>query len=262
MSVDPNDYLKAIGESGEGPHDIGQVALMLSALDHPGKSLEPSLAHLREIAEKMRAGAGLIHRVADGTQLLSSLLAGRLGYDGDRLTYDDPKNADLIAVIERRRGLPVALGILYMHAARAAGLGASGLNTRGHFVVRLTHRHDDVVIDPFNGGAVIGSEQSSDAGLAEPVSDIDVLLRLQNNLKMRALEQGSAERALELARRMSLLAPRRPDIWFDLARINEAVGVLGAARKAFETCLLLAPAGETLHNEAVLALSHLKRRLN
>ena len=52
-------------------------------------------------------------------------------------TYDDPQNADLMAVIDRRRGLPVALGILYIHAARAAGLEASGLNTPDHFLLQL-----------------------------------------------------------------------------------------------------------------------------
>ncbi len=100
-------------------------------------------------------------------------------------------------MIERRRGLPVALGILYMHAARAAGMTASGLNTQSHFLVRLGHRHDDVTIDPFNGGVVLEAgaalpAQLGDAHLAQAVGDTDVLLRLQNNLKLRALENGDA----------------------------------------------------------------------
>ena len=115
------------------------------------------------------------------------------------LNYDDPRNADLVSVIDRRRGLPVALGILYIHAARAAGMVAAGLNTQGHFVVRLAHRQDDVTIDPFNGGVVRRSRRicrrrtatAADVGLAQPVSDTDVLLRLQNNLKLRALDQGN-----------------------------------------------------------------------
>ena len=263
---DPFAYLKSIGESGDGPHDIARVALKLAALDHPGKSLEPYLAHLNEIDEAMRAGRGLIRRVGDGAQLLASLFADRLGYEGDRLTYDDPKNADLMAVIDRRRGLPVALGILYIHAARAGGMRASGLNTQGHFVIRITHRHDDVTVDPFNNGSVLTGDRVPaalrDAAIAEPVSDTDVLLRLQNNLKIRALEAKDHERGLELARRMTLIAPRRPDLWFDMGRINEALGVLGSARKAYETCLELAKAGEPLHNEAVLSLANLKRRLN
>lgn len=260
------EYLKAIGMAGDGPHDIARVGLMLASLDHPKLPLEPSLTHLEEIAAEMDAQAPMLRRVGDGAQLLSAVLADRFGYDGDRANYDDPRNADLIEVMERRRGLPVALGILYMHAARAGGMKAEGLNTQGHFLVRITYRHDDVTIDPFNGGAVLGAENMPaalrDAGLAEPVSDTDVLLRLQNNPKIRALQQGDTVRGLELTRRMALIAPRRADLWFDMARMNEALGALGAARQAYETCLELARTGDVLHNEAALLLAALKRRLN
>jgi hypothetical protein len=51
-------------------------------------------------------------------------------------------------------------------------------------------------------------------------------------------------------------------LWFDLARLNEAGGILGAARNAYEMCLERAPSGQALHNEAAIALSQLKRRLN
>jgi regulator of sirC expression with transglutaminase-like and TPR domain len=268
MSHDPLDYLKRVGESGGDPLDIAHVALMLAALDHPERPLEPYLARLREIEEAMKAQSPLIVRAEDGAQALVDLLARRLGYDGDRLEYDDPRNADLIAVIDRRRGLPVALGILYMHAARAAGMQASGLNTQSHFVLRLAHRGEELTIDPFNGGVAVDRQhmpvelRPEDAGLAQLVSDTDVLLRLQNNLKLRALDAGDSPRGLEVARRMVLIAPRRPDLWFDLARLNEAVGVLGAARDAYGMCLELAPPGRGLHNEAAISLAQLKRRLN
>jgi regulator of sirC expression with transglutaminase-like and TPR domain len=268
MTNEPLEYLKRLGQSGEGPHDVARAALMLAALDHPGRSLAPYLAHLTEIEEAMRAQAEMFLRVDDGARALVELLVGRLSYDGDRMEYDDPRNADMMAVIDRRRGLPVALGILYLHAARAGRMQASGLNTQSHFVLRLSHRGDDLTIDPFHGGQVVDREhmpvelRPDDAGLAQPVSDTDVLLRLQNNLKMRALSAGDGERALELTRRMVLVAPSRPDVWFDLARLNEAVGILGAARNAYEMCLERAPSGQALHNEAAIALSQLKRRLN
>jgi len=268
MTNEPLEYLKRLGESGEGPHDIARAAVMLAGLDHPGRPLAPYLAHLNAIEEAMRSEVRTILRVGDGARALVDLLVGRLGYDGDRLEYDDPRNADMMAVIDRRRGLPVALGILYMHAARAAGMLASGLNTQSHFVLRLSHKGDDVTIDPFHGGQIVDREhlpvelRPDDAGLAQPVSDSDVLLRLANNLKMRALGGGDGERALELARRMVLVAPMRQEMWFDLARLNEAVGILGAARNAYEMCLARAPAGQALHNEVAIALSQLKRRLN
>lgn len=253
------EYLALIGRGGETTYDIAGAALMLAALDHPGLPLEPARTHLRDIEAAMRGRAASIRRVGDGAKALAELLAGQYGYDGDRATYDDPANADLIAVIERRRGLPVALGVLYIHAARAAGLKASGLDTAGHFLIRVTHRHDDVTLDPFNGGALVAD---GTALLAQPVSDTEVLLRLQNNLKMRALEKDDTARSLAIAERMATLAPRRADLWFDLARLNEASGIFGAACAAYESCLALSRAGDGLHNEATLLLANLKRRLN
>ncbi|MBI3678590.1 MAG: transglutaminase family protein [Proteobacteria bacterium] len=273
VKENPMDYLQRLGQAGEGPHDIATAALMLAALDHSSRALEPYRAHLAEIADAARAEGRLTANVEDGARALAALLVGRYGYDGDRLAYEDPQNADFIAVMDRRRGLPVALGILYMHAARAAGYEACGLNTAGHFLLRMTVRGSEALIDPFNGGAAIdpeklgappgrGSQAVEDIRLAEPVSDSDVLLRLENNLKMRAINTGERARALEIAHRMVLIAPRRGELWVDLAKINEAVGALGAAQKAYEACLALVKPGSALHNEAALAHHTLKRKLN
>jgi regulator of sirC expression with transglutaminase-like and TPR domain len=270
---EPVEFLRRLGEADENPIDIATAALMLAALDHSGRPLAPYRAHLAEIAGAAQAEAQLAMTVENGAHALAGLLAGRFGYDGDRSAYDDPHNANLIAVIDRRRGLPVALGILYLHAARAAGLGAAGLDTPGHFLLRVELRSAALLIDPFNGGAalerevlgappVMGEPAPEDIRPPEPVSDIDVLLRLQNNLKLRALQSGERLRALEIAKRMVLIAPRKPELWIDLARLNEAAGALCAAQKAFEACLSLAAPGEALHNESALGLHALKRRIN
>lgn len=270
---DPAEYLRQLGQAGEGVHDIATAALMLSALDHAGRPLEPYLKHFAEIAEHARVEARLSTSAENSARSLSALLVGRYGYDGDRLAYDDPQNADFMSVVDRRRGLPVALGIVYIHAARAAGLEAAGLNTPGHFLLRIALRGTEALIDPFNGGAAldretlggpprIGTPAPDDPRLAEAVGDIEVLLRLENNLKLRVLQAGERTRGLEIAKRMVLIAPRRAELWIDLARLNEASGALGAAKRAYEACLSLAQSGAALHNEAALGLHGLKRRLN
>lgn len=270
---DPADYLRRLGQAGDGPHDIAGAALMLAALDHSGRELEPYHKHLHELAEHAKAEARLTATAEDGARAMAGLLVGHYGYDGDRMSYDDPQNADFMAVIDRRRGLPVALGILYIHAARAAGFDAAGLNTPGHFLLRISLRGQEALIDPFNGGAAVHRERlgappamsahESDAPHApETVSDIDVLLRLENNLKLRALQAGERTRSLEIAKRMVLIAPKKPELWIDLARLNESVGALGAAQKAYEACLSLLKPGAGYHNEAALALHALKRKLN
>jgi regulator of sirC expression with transglutaminase-like and TPR domain len=270
---DPADYLRQIGQAGEGQLDIAHTALMLSALDHSGRPLDPYRAHLADIAEHARAEARLATTAESGARALAALLAGRYGYDGERIAYDDPGNADFMTVIDRRRGLPVALGILYIHAARAAGFQATGLNTPGYFLLKISLRSGEALIDPFNGGAALERESlgappgmrlpsSEDAQPAETAGDVDVLLRLENNLKVRAVQAGERLRAIEIAKRMVLIAPRRPELWLDLGRLSEATGALGAAQKAFEACLSLVPTGQSLHNEAALSLHALKRRLN
>ena len=270
---DPAEFLRQLGEAGDGPHDIARAALMLSALDHSGRPLAPYEKHLKDIAGAARAEAGHAPNIEAGARALSTLMVGRYGYDGDRLSYDDPQNADIMAVIDRRRGLPVALGILYLHAARAAGFEAMGLNYPGHFLLSISMRGYEVLIDPFNGGAsldrerlgappAMGAQMHEGAEHSEFVSDIEVLLRLTNNLKLRALNNGERIRALEIAKRMVLIAPKRPELWMDLARLNEASGALGAAQRAYEACLSLVPGGQSLHNEAALGLHALKRRLN
>ncbi len=270
---DPADYLRALGEAGEGPFDIAEAALMLAVLDHKDRSLDPYRKHLAEIAERTTDAVRLLAHVEDVAHAISTLLVGIYGYDGDRMSYDDAQNANLMAVIDRRRGLPVALGILYLHAARAAGLMAQGVNSPGHFLLRIVHQGEEMLIDPFNGGVGVDQERlggpprmgamtADDPRVTEPVSDAEVLLRLENNLKLRAINKGERQRALDVAKRMTLIAPRRAELWIDMARLNEAVGSLGAAKKAYEACMALARQGSGLHNEAALGLYALKRKLN
>src|SRR4051812_23704227 len=96
--------------------DLDIAALELSALDHDGVDLAPYAAQLdgyeselREADDDEPAETG-----AEQAQLLSTVLAGRHGLSGDAETYDAPLNADMIRVLDRRKGLPVSLSIIYV----------------------------------------------------------------------------------------------------------------------------------------------------
>jgi regulator of sirC expression with transglutaminase-like and TPR domain len=282
--IAPAEFLRRLGEAGDGPHDLASAALMLAALDRPEKKLAPFYAHLAELAETVIAESQFARHAESASHALSSIIAGHYGYEGEREHYDDPQNADLMAVIERRRGLPVALGIIYIHAARAGGMDACGLVSPGHFLIKVTVRGSEALVDPFNGGALVEREHMSAPGFGalpmtaeregvdrgegnspdplSSVADSDVLLRLQNNIKTRALKARETGRAVEILKRMTLIAPRRGILWLELAHLQESLGALSAARGAYETCLSLARPGEDISNEAAFALHALKRRLN
>lgn len=277
--IAPADYLLRLGQSGEGPHDIAFAALMLAALDHPEKKLAFYRAHLSELADAARKEARFVRDAEEAARAIGTVVAGRYGYDGERMHYDEPSNADLISVIDRRRGLPVTLGILYIHAGRAAGMDARGLFAPGHFLLKLSVKGSEALIDPFNGGVAFDRERLATPHLAvpprfreqavpdepnplEPVSDTDVLLRLLNNLRSSAVKTRKAERVIEIGWRMAIIAPKRSALWLELARMQEAAGALSAARTSYENCLKASPPGDPFHNETALALQALKRRLN
>src|SRR5206468_7716095 len=117
--------------------------------------LAPYRAHLAEIAEAVRAEFVFIRDAGGAADALATVIAGRYGYEGERANYDDPDSADFITVLERRRGLPAALGIIYIHAARANRIDACGLFSPGHFLLRVQVKGSEAVIDPFNGGAIV-----------------------------------------------------------------------------------------------------------
>jgi len=189
--------LREIGARPEAAIDLAEAALALAALDRPRVEAEPYRHHLSLLARDVGAAAGdpaagrLDRRVA----ALNDVILGKYGYAGDRVTYEDPQNANLMRVIDRRKGLPIALGILYLHAARAQGWAAYGLGFPGHFLIRLDGDRRRLVVDPFNQGrtcdtpalrellkAVMGLEAELEPAHYAAVSNRSILLRLQNNI--------------------------------------------------------------------------------
>ncbi|MCG8648368.1 MAG: transglutaminase-like domain-containing protein, partial [Pirellulales bacterium] len=151
------DHLGSLDDMDD--FDPAIAAIAFASFDRPGVSTERYTAHLDELA------ASLIEADMDGlvdaalrAEHLQKVLAGEFGYFGDDLTYDDLQNANIMRVIDRRRGLPVALGILYIAAAQRAGWPAFGLNFPGHFLIRVDGGgggEGRAILDPFNGGRMV-----------------------------------------------------------------------------------------------------------
>lgn len=266
------EALDAVGRLDDRAIDLAGTALLLAALDRPGLSVVPYRGHLDDLVAALRdVSATSAIEVAGALQ---RLFFERFGYDGDRLTYDDPQNANLIRVIDRRKGLPVALGILFAHAARGAGFALDGIAFPGHFLMRLSVKGEHLILDPFNGGRVLdamelrrlakqlmGPEQELTPALTDTVGNRAVLLRLQNNLKSRAETEGKVERVAQIARSMLRLAPEHAGLWLDYGKAEHQLGRLGAATAALRNCIEHSLDGfETI--EAQRLLEELRRSLN
>ena len=187
-------------------------------------------------------------------EAIAEAVAGDLHLNGDLLTYDHPDNADIIAVAERRKGLPVALGIFYLHAARKTGLALQGVDFPGHFLLRIETDEGPLALDPFSEGRVVlPSELTRRAlrtgltpdvagrldRLMAPVSDRAVLIRLQNNVFARAAANRDYARAERSALRRALLDPTDHRPWLDVAAAREGQGALAGALQALSRAQIL-----------------------
>ena len=104
--------LRALGRRPDDDIDLGEGALALASLDRPQADLGAARAHIAGMAGEVGRRAGRQAALEDRRAALVEVVRRRCGYRGDAATYDDLRNANLIDVIDRRKGLPVALGIL------------------------------------------------------------------------------------------------------------------------------------------------------
>ena len=270
------DFLLRIGGGPEHEFDIANAALHLAALSRSRPDIAPFETHLAQLGQELSEtfAASDEKSLTAAAYALSNVLAVLNDYRGDDQTYDDLQNADLMNVIERRRGLPVALGILYIHSARTQGWRAYGLNFPGHFLVALEKNGERAIIDPFHEGVsrtpnelrellklVAGQDAELSTEMFTPASDRAVLLRLQSNIRLRLVQMRRFEKAVKVVESMLLFAPGQSEIWRDLGMLNAQLGNLSAAIKAFESSIKHENVGSR-RQETTALLQALQRRMN
>ena len=273
--TEAGERLSAIGERPDPEIDLGEAALLLGSFDRPRVSLNRYRDHLDGLVRDIGDAYGALSQdLAGRVAALNAVLVERHGYTGDSLTYDDFQNANLLRVIDRRKGLPVALGILYMATGQRLGWDVAGLNFPGHFLIRLVLKGERTIIDPFHRGQARAVHELRDmlkatAGAAAElhpmhyaaVGNRDVLLRLQNNIKLRLLQQNDFAAAQAVVDRMIFLAPALPELLRESALLNARLGNLQSAIARLEACLA-AETNEAARHRTATLLQELRRRLH
>lgn len=188
------------------------AALAIARLRYPEMDVAFYLAELAEIG---RDACLMVSRYpeADPIAVLNVLLFEEHGFEGDRENYYDPRNSFLNDVLERRRGIPITLALLYMEAGRAAGVEFRGVGFPGHFLV--CHPASGRYVDVFNQGRLldraafldllrrqgVGPEGWRDDFL-QPVGRSQMLARMLNNLR-RHYAQEADQNSLAVLEAMS-----------------------------------------------------------
>ena len=203
---DAEDFLLEAGGVGDGAFPLLEAAVAFAIHEDPAR--DPQVGHELGRAGVERLKARLQRESPE--EALAEAMAGDLRLGGDLFTHDDPENADIIAVSQRRKGLAVSLGVFYLHVARRCGLTVQGVDFPGHFLLRIETDEGPLALDPFSEGRVVLpselTRRALHAGLTPnvadrldrlmaPVSDRAVLMRLQNTIYARAKSRTAEARA-------------------------------------------------------------------
>ena len=242
--------LKAVGDHNGTLDNIAEVALLLAQMSLRENGFKRYYDELELISSDMSQASLGVKTLVDQIKSLHDVIYSQHGYHGDVVSYNDTQNANLMRVIDRRKGLPVSLGILVIHAARSQGWNIAGLNFPGHFLLRLSKSGEHAIINPFDDArlmlvdelnqllkSVYGSNIKLSREFIKTVSDRDILIRLQNNIKTRALQEGDRKRAIEVLVSMNLIIPINIDILSELALLESDQGNYQRAIKRLELFL-------------------------
>lgn len=243
-----------------------ETGAYLAMVDGYGRRLSGSLSDGLDIPSKLTA--------------INHFLYKELGFSGNAMDYEDPRNSYLNQVFDRRLGIPISLAVVHIAVMHRIGLPLEGISFPGHFLVRLPVDDGILVLDPFNQGRPVSIEElrervaphldgqpPSDSQLFQilaPASVRTILMRMLRNLQTIYQHQGDHERVARSADRILKLSPDLPDALRDRGLAYAEIGYRKGADADFTRYLQLRPEADDADAVRNLLIegSALQKRLN
>lgn len=248
------EYFAALVAEDEGLNLL-EAAAAIAQDEHPGLDVQAVLAEVDILAERLRRrlpdDAAPSHRL----RVLNHYFHQELGFAGNVNNYYDRGNSYVHQVLATRRGIPIALAVIYMELAGQIGLQARGISFPGHFLIKLHLPQGEVVLDPFTGQSL--SREALDEALlpyrdgagAPPLERFlqsatprQVLARMLRNLKEIHRTAEDWPRLLAVQQRLLLLLPDDAHELRERASVLEALQHWSGAAADLERYLALQPA--------------------
>ena len=249
----PRTRFAALMQAPEEELDLGTAALLVSAEEYPQLPVAMYLQRLDQLAERVRDRLGEESAPLIVLQEMSRVLAEEEGFRGDVQNYYDPRNCHLNDVLDRRLGIPITLGIVWLEVGWRLDLPLGGVNFPGHFLLRYEGESMRVLVDPYYGGKLrfedemqglldqaYGGGVPFDSRFLRTATKEDIIVRLLSNLKTIHLNHVHDEfRALAAIERILLIRPDAIDEVRDrgmlLARIGRKADALPDLQRYLDT---------------------------
>ena len=178
---------------------------LLDRTVYPTFDVSSSTLFLDSLADRARELLLPPHTPKEMCSVLNRVLFHEFGFRGARKDFADPQNSFLHRVLERRRGLPITLSVVYILVARRIGFEIDPIGLPGRFMVGCFSETKPFYIDVWSGGKFLEIEQMADflddssiedsGSLLLPVTVAETLTRGCRNLVQQYGKQGDADNA-------------------------------------------------------------------
>jgi regulator of sirC expression with transglutaminase-like and TPR domain len=259
------------------PIPLARGALLIAKDEYPDLDLEKYLDQLAALAREAEPALRAAETTVSKIQTLSEFLFTRKGFEGNRDQYGDPRNSFLNDVLERRLGIPISLSVLYIEVGRRLGLNLYGVSFPTHFLVKAVDDRGELIIDPFNEGAILDLDEirarlqqiyrqplDVHPEMLKPVGARHILARMLRNLKNIYARGADWQRVLSALDRILMLDPRSVEELLERAVLYERMECFAAALDDFQSFLTQAPEHPTVETvrEAIIRLTQQVSRIN
>ncbi|MBI1422553.1 MAG: tetratricopeptide repeat protein [Gammaproteobacteria bacterium] len=250
---------QAMLQQPETHWDLCHAALLIAAQLQPEMNVEVYQHKIDAMIDEMRSRVRRDMDEQTRVEVLNDYFYNVLGFAGDKQDYYLPENSLMNQVIERRRGIPITLAVLYLKLAAAIDLDAYGIGFPGHYLVGVHAEHEDLVLDPFEQGHFLNHAQlrnmlqqlthvHADDVLLEknllPASNGDSVVRMLRNLKQIYIDAQKVELALACIEMILSILPGSPDELRDRGMIYQHIEYTQGAINDLTQYLKLVPDAE------------------
>ena len=251
--------------SSDDTDRLAEYALHLARiLAYPSLDISGLLSSIdtmgQEVALMLKKSGNMPPRPTQIIEKINDLLFNVQKFKANTDDYYNPLNSYLNIVIERKRGIPITLCILYMRVARSVSFKMYPVNFPGHVLIKhiLEDNSGEIIVDPFNGGRIMDDyslkaliEQAYPQqniplthALVEKATAAQVLIRMLNNLKGSYYEAQDIDK-YNIANEMVLaIDPYNPDAIRDKGIVLLKKGDPSEALKVLNSYLEINPEAE------------------
>lgn len=253
--------------------DLAEAALCIALTEYPRLDTAAQLKRLDDLAAQVRSDPAC--SPLTNIQAMNEVLFERENFSGDEEEYDDPRNSYLNDVLDRKKGIPITLSLVYTEVARRRGLPVVGVGFPGHFLAKYLTGSSEIIIDPFHRGAILRREDCAERlkhFLGKEVelrpehllasTKKQILARVLNNLKGSYFRRQNFPKVLTLIELALAINPASPQEIRDRGMIYFLMRRYDDAKEDFRLYLNLASPDDPHIKDALEVLHRLRAMVN